>query len=354
VPFETMDLGRVLQTAEAIKGMRNDSITQKLQQKYMGMRNEALTQDMDRQARAEQAVLGKEKAQQLVAKTGFILQATSPKNYVEQNEPELIKQLEAQGLDWASTDDEDVRQLAKGFQDRANAELGQGPAAPQTTKLGAGDIIVGADGKTIASNPKSNELTPYQSERLGLDRQRFAEQQSAEERRAREQRGFTAEQNRLNREAQSDLVQDKANVKQRGVEQQNQRAYSVYQAGISGLTKGLGGSVTGPIAGRMPAFTAKQQIAQGSVAAMAPVLKQLFRSSGEGTFTDRDQDLLLEMVPSRTDEPEAIDAKLKNIDNIVRAKLGIPPAEQPQSPSTQALPVGQSASVGGFTIKRIK
>lgn len=36
MPFETFDLGRVLQTAQAIKGMRNHSITEKLQQQYLG------------------------------------------------------------------------------------------------------------------------------------------------------------------------------------------------------------------------------------------------------------------------------------------------------------------------------
>ena len=59
-------------------------------------------------------------------------------------------------------------------------------------------------------------------------------------------------------------------------------------------------------------------------AAMAPVLKQLFRVSGEGVFTDRDQALLLDMVPKRTDLPAAREAKIANIDAIVRAKLGMP------------------------------
>ena len=56
---------------------------------------------------------------------------------------------------------------------------------------------------------------------------------------------------------------------------------------------------------------------------MAPVLKQLFRSAGEGTFTDRDQELLLDMVPKRTDRAEAIAEKMANIDRIVSAKLGM-------------------------------
>jgi hypothetical protein len=98
-----------------------------------------------------------------------------------------------------------------------------------------------------------------------------------------------------------------------------------YEEAKNGLLSGLSGSETGPIVGRLPAFTAAQQTAQGGVAAMAPALKQIFRVAGEGTFTDRDQALLMDMVPTRADRPEAAKAKIQNIDNIVRAKLGKPP-----------------------------
>lgn len=135
--------------------------------------------------------------------------------------------------------------------------------------------------------------------------------------------------------------QAKAEI-ERGAEQQKRQreqgqVFAQYQAAISGLRSGLANSATGPLAGRLPAITANQQIAEGSVAALAPVLKQLFRAAGEGTFTDRDQALLLEMVPTRTDLPAAREAKLQNIDNIVRAKLGqggiygAAPADAPQS-----------------------
>ena len=56
---------------------------------------------------------------------------------------------------------------------------------------------------------------------------------------------------------------------------------------------------------------------------MAPVLKQLFRVAGEGVFTDRDQALLLAMIPTRATRPEARNKQIQNIDNIVKAKLGI-------------------------------
>lgn len=114
---------------------------------------------------------------------------------------------------------------------------------------------------------------------------------------------------------------------ERGVAQTERDAtMQLYEAAIEGARSGLEGSTTGPIMGRLPALTANQQIAEGGVAAMAPVLKQLFRASGEGTFTDKDQELLLRMVPTRTDLPASREAKLQNIDRIVRAKLRQAPA----------------------------
>lgn len=100
-------------------------------------------------------------------------------------------------------------------------------------------------------------------------------------------------------------------------------AYATYQSGIKSLENAMSGTETGPLAGRIPAITANQQIAEGAEATMAPVLKQLFRDAGEGTFTDSDQALLMKMVPTRKDHPEARKAKIEMIDGIVRAKLGV-------------------------------
>lgn len=115
-------------------------------------------------------------------------------------------------------------------------------------------------------------------------------------------------------------------------------AFNLYETARAGLLSGLEGAETGPMIGRIPPVTAAQQTAQGGVSAMGPVLKQLFRAAGEGIFTDRDQQLLLEMVPDRRDLPKAREAKIQNIDNIVRAKLGMtdggkttpPPSDQPK------------------------
>jgi hypothetical protein len=102
------------------------------------------------------------------------------------------------------------------------------------------------------------------------------------------------------------------------------KTMDLYMAASNGLISGLSKTTTGPLAGRLPATTTQAQVGEGAVAAMAPVLKQLFRVAGEGTFTDQDQKLLLDMVPTRKDTPEARKQKMSNIDSIVAAKLGLP------------------------------
>lgn len=101
----------------------------------------------------------------------------------------------------------------------------------------------------------------------------------------------------------------------------NSKAFGTYQAAIGQLEKAASQTTTNPVAGLLPAVTANAQIMEGSISMMAPVLKEMFRQAGEGTFTDKDQELLLQMVPSRSEHPEAIKAKLEMIDNLVRAKL---------------------------------
>jgi hypothetical protein len=120
----------------------------------------------------------------------------------------------------------------------------------------------------------------------------------------------------------ADMKSQEQTKKDSLVDQKVDTAYDLYETARDGLLSGLKGSVTGPILGRIPAFTSKQQIAQGGAAAMAPVLKQLFRVSGEGVFTDRDQALLLQMIPSRETNPDAVPGIIENIDRIVKAKLG--------------------------------
>ncbi|MBT8341036.1 MAG: hypothetical protein KJP07_13555 [Desulfatitalea sp.] len=114
-------------------------------------------------------------------------------------------------------------------------------------------------------------------------------------------------------------------------------AWEVYNSSMSNLASAMEGATTGPFMGYIPTITANAQIAEGAQAVMAPVLKQMFRSAGEGIFTDKDQELLMKMVPTRDDLTDARVAKIKAIDDVVRAKLGktassegVKKGEQPQ------------------------
>lgn len=139
---------------------------------------------------------------------------------------------------------------------------------------------------------------------------------------ARQQRALEAAEKR--HAATLGMMGRKLNEPKQEKKTEKDTAYELYKTAREGLVSGLEGSRTGPFVGRIPAVTEAQQTAEGGVSAMAPVLKQLFRVAGEGVFTDRDQALLLNMVPTRADHPEARRKKIANIDKIVRAKLGMP------------------------------
>jgi hypothetical protein len=248
----------------------------------------------------------------------------NPKAFITQQIPELAAKLQQQGIDLASMDDASVAQLTDQLSRKYAGEAGIAPTPQLETLQTEGGGILQRDPTSGALNQVVAPQKPdrFAETQAAADR-RAAESRAHAERMATEQRKFSAEENEKNRKATSDLKSETASVKERVIAKQNEKAYATYQAGMSGLVKGLSGTNTGPLAGRMPAFTASQQIADGAVSAMAPVLKGLFRSAGEGTFTDKDQEMLLEMMPTRRDEPEARAAKLANVDAIVKAKLGM-------------------------------
>lgn len=123
-----------------------------------------------------------------------------------------------------------------------------------------------------------------------------------------------------------------------GEQRSNGIALNAYNTAMKGLVDALSGTDTGPFVGLLPALTANQQIAEGAIAAIAPMLKSIFRTAGEGTFTDKDQELLTKMVPTRTDLPAARQSKIQNIDAIIRAKLAQPSAAQQAAPTPAATP----------------
>jgi len=114
----------------------------------------------------------------------------------------------------------------------------------------------------------------------------------------------------------------------------NDKTFAIYDVGMTKLMESLGNTDTGPFIGRIPAVTTNQQISDAAIAAMAPVMKQMFRAAGEGIFTDKDQELLMKMIPDRKLSPEARASAFQGIDAIVRAKLGMSNSVAPKPVST--------------------
>lgn len=173
------------------------------------------------------------------------------------------------------------------------------------------------ESQTIAETGRSNRATEgLRGGELGVSRGNLAVSQG---RLGEDRRQFDA---RLAFDQQNAAAKlDSGNAKQ--------EALNTWITARNGLIEALRETETGPIRGRLPAFSADQQTAEGAIAATAPVLKQIFRVAGEGVFTDRDQALLLDMVPKRTDRQDARIAKIRNIDAIINAKLGITQNVQP-------------------------
>ena len=95
----------------------------------------------------------------------------------------------------------------------------------------------------------------------------------------------------------------------------------MFDYALGNLEENLLGTTTGKLAGFLPAITSNQQLADQSIAMMAPILKQTFRAAGEGVFTDKDQELLMSMLPDRGSNPAVIKQAIQNLSMLINLKL---------------------------------
>ena len=143
---------------------------------------------------------------------------------------------------------------------------------------------------------------------------------------------------------------EKATADKNALDIKNKKAFSAFEIGMDNVEKTFAELDTGPISGSLPALTAKAQKAEGAVSMMAPILKSLFRESGEGIFTDKDQELLLNMAPKRTDHQEVVKYKTDMIRQIVAAKLGT--STEPDKTGGELTP--QTKSNEGWSIRKVE
>lgn len=232
---------------------------------------------------------------------------TDPKKAIETLSP-MVEAFRLKGLLPKSEEDE----LSKGVQ---SSEI-----LPDGTV-----ITVLKNNKTTVTDPEGNLLTG----KARFDAIKKARQYGAKEQEIRSEGrevGKLTAQLKLTPEIKGAVEEAVSAAKQVAKtaeeEKSNEKAFAVYEAAKNGLISSLSKTTTGPIAGWLPAITSSQQIADGAIAAMAPTMKEMFRSAGEGTFTDSDQKILMDMIPTRGDSKETIKAKMENIDTIINARLG--------------------------------
>lgn len=169
--FETFDFGKVLHTVEAIKAMKDDSVTRKLQQQYM-QTGEARAQAQDQRAQGmydmQTQVHNNQQSQfnqeQQIKNTRysnafFKMMADDPSTA-----PYAVEQMKALGIvqpnfDLSGKSPEEIK-AASAQQYEETTRLLQTLSPKEPTKLGAGEKLL--DGYThneIANNPKQPEQT---------------------------------------------------------------------------------------------------------------------------------------------------------------------------------------------------
>jgi hypothetical protein len=386
--FNTFDLGRVFQTAEAIKSMRRQGTIDRLQEQYLGQRIEAGKQEMDIQKRTQDTVLGKEKAQEVATKTAQILQAPNTKNYVEQFEPDLVKALSSQGVDWTTADDSTVKQMVTAMQNKANQELG---VAPLSTQEVGGFQTLQQGGKVIASAaPKQatpdalterwkqevqggyqGSLLDYQKELKSAGRapqkpqSQFRAMNAEEIASAGLPAGSSAQIDEatgkidvLSKRDQTATLSQKdattAKMKLNTVKLARQQLNNIRQR-----FEPLKGSMSAGAFGQGKVPSEKGRAFDAAVNQMRSTLTALTRVPGVGAMSDYETKLDQSKFPTR-DEYEAVtEQQIGDLDNMLNAiesgysDLLNGGGGQQAAPQSGGIPVGQSVTIGQFTLKRI-
>jgi hypothetical protein len=129
--FEPFNLGQVFATAEGIKQARAQATTDRLREQYLGEQIGAMKEERARNTRMDEVTLGKEKAMLVYRTMQQASQSQNPKNFLESQVPDLVQNLQSNGVDWATVDDSAAQQMIKGIMDKASIEAGIDPIQSQ-------------------------------------------------------------------------------------------------------------------------------------------------------------------------------------------------------------------------------
>ncbi|MFM7012460.1 MAG: hypothetical protein ACKO0Z_24555 [Betaproteobacteria bacterium] len=309
---ETFNLGQIISTAEGIKSQQRSAIEDELRRKYLGVQI-ANAEQAGRFATAQENRAAQQfSLEQQLNNTKMLNMAAAEVARNPGSAGRWLPQLQQAGIlgdfDWQQMDPNQLQMAASEIYESTSAALNsQNQVDPSITARKDSEIEILRERARLDAEAQQKQAG-FQSQSAV---QRFNQEMKLLEKRAEIELAGSGQGN------QSEIAQKN---------QALQQTWRTYVAARDGLVSSLNSTVTGPFLGRggdTTAITEDQQTAEGAIAAMAPVLKQIFRIAGEGTFTDKDQELLLRMVPTRKDKAGARVRKLKNIDRIIKSKLGL-------------------------------
>lgn len=204
-PFQSFLAGRQARQSEDYAANRNKLAEMELADAPAQMQRRNALADAQLQGaqlgvQSAQQQLNAEQAKFAYAKLKQAQDSGNPKAFITSQIPDLAAKLQQQGIDINSMDDQSVAQLTDHLARKYAGDAGIAP----TVKL---DTLQTDGGGILQRDPTTGALKQVVAPQKP---DHFAATQAAADRRAQEQRAFTAEQNRLNREAQDARAQNKA------------------------------------------------------------------------------------------------------------------------------------------------
>jgi hypothetical protein len=360
-PFAAFIAGRQARQSEEYGNTRNALARQDLE---TGELRNRMAQEQHSQEQVQRAL------QQTAATASRLAQSPNVRAELQQY-PEFVGGLRRQLPEFDQMQDEELREYLGFVAGQAQSRLGIGPAAPAGPMSAQGKI--GADVRGGYLTPEQAEaamnpgMTPYQKERLEIERQKLNQPQGAyrpltpaEVQQAGLPAGTSAQ---IGPDGKIDVLSKRDNtgvLSQKDAttaknkltmikvaRQQLARIKAAYEKGISGE-----GGITnafGPGQGYIA--TRQGKSFDAAVDQMRSTLTALTRTPGVGAMSDYETKLDQSKFPKRTEYETVTAEKIQGIDDLLGAieqgytgllSGGAGQAEQPQTPSAPQQPTGIS------------
>ncbi len=148
--FQTFDLGRVFQTAEAINSLRRQSTTDALQQRYLQQRITAGEEDQAAQQQTRKMQIDAAKAKEGWTQIQYAKQSGNPRQFLLSN-PAFVQNMESKGIPVSQMDEAAFTQFISGLEGDLGTAAGIAPQAKW-------EEVRDESGALLQRNPQTGEI----------------------------------------------------------------------------------------------------------------------------------------------------------------------------------------------------